>query len=117
MSELQVAVRAPSFFNLYSRGEVAPDDIEDFVGRWHEDVEPWARNMPLHEYLGLTHEEYEVLLCDPFALPCILRARQTGGNLVDIMGQRYRQLCTADQQADRAIIFSLGNWLKAQPGH
>jgi len=117
MSELRMATRAPSFFDLYSRGEVAPDDIEDFVGRWHKDLEPWARGMPLHEYLGLSHVEYEVLLCDPFALPSILQARQTGGTLADIMTQRYTELRAADRRADQATIFSLGNWLKAQSRH
>lgn len=117
MSELRMATRAPSFFDLYSRGEAAPDDIEDFVGIWHEDLESWARGMPLHEYLGLSHEEYEVLLCDPFALPAILQTRHTGGNLADSMAQRYEELRAADRRADRATIFSLGNWLKAQSRH
>jgi hypothetical protein len=70
MSEVRVEARAPRFFDLYSRGEVIPDHIHDFIGRWHDDQEPWARDMPLDEYLGLTHDEYEVGLHDPFSLPC-----------------------------------------------
>lgn len=117
MSELRVAARAPSFFDLYSRGEVAPDDMDDFVGRWHADLEPWARDMKLHEYLGLIHEEYKVLLCDPLALPSILQARQPGANLAAVMAQRYEELRTANHPADRAIIYSLGHWLKTQSQH
>jgi len=117
MSEVRVEARAPSFFDLHSRGEVVPDDIHDFIGRWHEDQEPWARDMPLREYLGLTRDEYEVWLYDPFSLPSILRARQPGGNLVDIMAERYRQLRAANRREDGTIIFSLGNWLKARARH
>jgi hypothetical protein len=115
MSEVRVEARAPSFFDLYSRSEVVPDDIHDFIGRWHDDQEPWARDIPLHEYLGLTHDEYGVWLCDPFSLPCILQARQPGGNLADIMAARYAQLRAADRGEDGTIIFSLGNWLTRQP--
>jgi len=117
MSEVRVETRAPRFFDLYSRGEVAPDDIHDFIGRWHEDQEPWACEMPLHEYLGLTHDEYEVWLYDPFSLPCILQARQPGGDLADIMAARFAQLRAADRREDGTIIFSLGNWLKRHPRH
>jgi hypothetical protein len=112
MSEVRVEARAPSFFDLCSRGKVVLDDIHDFIGRWHDDQEPWARDMPLHEYLGLTRDEYEVWLYDPFSLPFILQARQPGGNLPDIMAERYAQLRAADRREDRTIIFSLGNWLK-----
>jgi hypothetical protein len=117
MSELRVEARAPSFFDLYSRGEVAPDDIHDFIGRWHDDQERWARDMPLHEYLGLAHVEYEVWLYDPFSLPCILQARRPGGNLVDVMAARYAQLRAADRREDGTIIHSLGNWLQQQKPH
>jgi len=112
MSEVRVNARAPSFFELYTRGEAAPDDIQDFIGRWHEDREPAACDMPLHEYLGLTRDEYEVWLYDPFSLPCILQARQPGRNLVDTMAARYAQLRAADRREDGTIIFSLGHWLQ-----
>jgi hypothetical protein len=115
MSEVRIQARAPSFFDLYSRGEAASDDIHDFIGRWHDDQEPCAHDMPLHQYLGLTRDEYEVWLYDSFSLPCILQARQPGGELVDIMAARYAQLRAADRREDGTIIFSLGNWLQRQP--
>jgi hypothetical protein len=117
MSEVCIQARASSFFDLYSRGEVAPDDIHDFIGRWHESQEPWAHDMAPHEYLALTHDEYEVWLYDPFSLPCILQARQPGGNLAGIMAERYAQLRAADHREDGTIIFSLGNWLQRHPRH
>ena len=109
MSETRAGARAPSFFDHYSRGEAASEDIHDFIDRWHDDQEPWARDMPLHEYLGLTHVEYEVWLCDPFALPSILQARRPDGNLVHILAARHAQPCAADRREDGTIIYSLGN--------
>lgn len=117
MSEVPTDAKALSFFDLYSRGDVSADTIEDYIDRWHDRYREQANYPPLHEYLGLTREEYEVWLYDPLSLPSILRARQLGGNLVDIMTQRLEQLRAANRREDGAIIFSLGNWLKAQAGH
>lgn len=117
MSEVRVEVEAPSFFDLYARGEVTADSVHDHIDRWHDRYKDQADYPPLHEYLGMTHDEYEVWLYDPFALPFIRQSRQPGGNLVDIMAERYEQLCAANRREDGTIIFSLGNWLKRQPRH
>ena len=115
MSESHTQARAPSFLDLYSRGEASADDIDDFVDRWHDAGEPWAQDLELHEYLGMTHEEYEVWLCDPLALPAILDARRSGRALAAVMADRYEALRSANRPADATILFSLGNWLKLQP--
>jgi hypothetical protein len=114
MSEVRIEARAPSFLDLYNRGEVCPDDIDDFVDRWHDNAEPWARDLELHEYLGMTHEEYQVWLSDPLSLPSILLSRRSGRPLVDVMAERYDMLLAANQPTDATILFSLGNWLKAK---
>jgi hypothetical protein len=112
MSEAHLVSDATRFFDLYSRGDVMPDAIDDFIGRWHDDVDPWARDMPLHEYLGLTHEEYEVWRYDPRSLPCILRSRKLGEDLVGIMTERYDEMLAAKRPEDQTALFSLGNRLK-----
>jgi hypothetical protein len=112
MSELQTQARAPSFFDLYSRGEASPDDIDDFVDRWHDAQDPGVRSLELYEYLGMTHEEYEIWLCDPLGLPDILDARRSGRALADVMADRYEALRATNRPADATILFSLGNWLK-----
>jgi hypothetical protein len=114
MSDVRTQAATPSFFALYSSGKAVADDIDTYVGRWHQEYEGRANYPPLHEYLGLTRDEYEVLMYDPFSLPCILQARLPGASLVDIMAERYRQLCATDGREDGTIIFSLGNWLKRQ---
>jgi hypothetical protein len=117
MSEVRVQATAPSFFELYSSGDASQDDLDDYVGRWHDEYKDRSEYPPLHEYLGLTRDEYEVLLYDPFSLPCILQARKPGENLMDIMAERYQQLRASNRREDGTIIFSLGNWLERQPRH
>lgn len=114
MSESRTAARTPSFLDLYQRGEVCPDDIDDFVDRWQDNRESWARDLELHEYLGMTHEEYQVWLCDPLSLPAILLARRSGRPLVDVMAERYDALLAANRPTDATILYALGNWLKQQ---
>jgi hypothetical protein len=117
MSEPRTETALPSFFDLYMRGDAAADDIDDYVGRWHDKFEGRSEYPPLHEYLGLSHDEYEVLMCDPFALPVILLARRPGGSLQDLMADRFNELRAANRREDRSIIFSLGHWLKRRPRH
>jgi hypothetical protein len=117
MSEAPAKAAAPRFFELYSRGEATSDSIEHYIDRWHDRYKGKEKYPPLHKYLGMTREEYEVWLYDPFSLPCILLARQSGKSLADIMAERLEQLRATDRWEDGAIILSLGNWLKARPRH
>jgi hypothetical protein len=75
MSDLS-ADRAPTFYDLFSRGEVGAEQIDDYVDRWHDGLDKWAKQMPLHEYLGLTWPEYQNWVRDAGALPRILAARR-----------------------------------------
>lgn len=39
----------------YRAGDVVPEDIEDYIDKWHERPDD---GMPLHTYLGLSWDEY-----------------------------------------------------------
>jgi hypothetical protein len=78
MSRLDVKARPPTFLELYARGEVSTEEIDDFIERWHEGKEPSAGLTSLHEFLGLTEEEYAGWVQDPASLPGILDARRFG---------------------------------------
>jgi hypothetical protein len=78
MSDPHVEEKKVSFFDLYSRGQVGAEAIDDWVGRWHGGSDPASADRELHEYLGLSLPEYQVWTYDPDALPSILRARQSG---------------------------------------
>lgn len=112
MSEVRVETASPSFFDLYSRGEASDDELDDYVGRWHAAFAGQSVYPSLHAYLGLTRGEYELLMCDPLALPNILRARRTGLSLAEVMAERYETVLASNRREDDTIRFSLGNWLR-----
>ncbi|HVC61328.1 MAG TPA: hypothetical protein VND19_13315 [Acetobacteraceae bacterium] len=114
MSAASTKARAPSFFDLYRRGEATAEGIEDFVRRWHYNPEPGAGDLPLHDYFGPTREEYEVLPYDAEALPQVLAARESQRPLAGLMAARLRELKAANRPEDATTIVLLGNWLAAQ---
>jgi len=62
----------PKFLDLYLEGKVKSEDIDDFIDRWHE--APGGRE--LHDYLGMTKQEYALWLRRPDALPDIVKDRR-----------------------------------------
>ncbi|HEY1932315.1 MAG TPA: hypothetical protein VGG99_09910 [Acetobacteraceae bacterium] len=106
---------APTFLDLYSRGEVAADRISDFIGEWHESDDTEERS--LAAYLGLTDEEYDVWLMDTDTLPVLLSARRTGRHLHDVVADYLADLQRKARPEDRSSIYALGHWLRGQAGH
>jgi hypothetical protein len=101
----------PSFFILYSRGLALADEIDDFIDKWHEGADSQIGNLPLHEYLGLTHDEYEVWVLDPDVLPHILIARRESRSLPEVMNEYLDELPVAARASDAATIKALRGWL------
>ena len=64
-----------SFFELYCSGKALPEDIDDFIDLWHKGKA--GEGLSLHEYLGMTWEEYSIWVQSADALPRILKARRT----------------------------------------
>ena len=60
-----------NFMEMYLSGEALPDEIDDFVDSWHES----DSDLSIHEFLGMTREEYLSWVKDPNVLPRILDAR------------------------------------------
>ncbi len=111
MADIRTEARPASFFDLYSRGDASPDDIEDFLGRWHDDLDIWARGMSLEDYLGLSRDEYQVWVYDPDALPSILEARRAKRPLRAVMAERLDELVAAAHPRDATIVKGLRVWL------
>lgn len=110
MSSSHTQVRP--FFDLYSRGEVTAEQIDDFISQWHHAPESDPRS--LAEYLGMTDEEYAVSVMDPAALPQIVAAREQGRPLREVMANYVARLRLAGRPEDETALFSLGHWLKRQ---
>lgn len=43
-----------TFVELYKKGKVGPNDIDDYISEWHNNDSTES----LHDFLGLTREEY-----------------------------------------------------------
>lgn len=63
-----------AFFDLYCVGDALATDIDDFIDEWHDG----DSDISLHEYLGMTHEEYKYWLENPSQLHWILICRRNG---------------------------------------
>lgn len=62
-----------SFIELAVIGDADLDEIDDFVGRWHDS----DSTMSLHEYLGVSFEDYSLWVSDPGALRSIVERRRS----------------------------------------
>jgi hypothetical protein len=103
-----------SFFDLYDRGLVGAEAIDDWVGRWHDRQDHSEAEQELHAYLGLSLPEYQVWVYDPGALPYLLAARRSGHPLDEAVEERLAVLGRAGDQADRTVIRGLRIWLDTQ---
>jgi hypothetical protein len=60
--------------------ESAPDDIDDFIDQWHEN----PGNQTLHEFLGMTRDEYESWVTDAVSLASIINVHRSQRNRVPL---------------------------------
>jgi hypothetical protein len=106
---------APTFFDLYSRGDVPAERIGEFVSEWHASDDSEQRS--LAAFLGLTDEEYDIWLMDPDSLPQIVLARRTERRLKDVVADHVAAMRGAARPEDRSSLYALGHWLESQSGH
>ncbi len=71
----------PSFIELCIRGEVLPEQIEDFVQWWHQS----DSNKELYEFLGMTWDEYATWVADSSIVPLIVASHRTNRPLPDLI--------------------------------
>jgi len=95
------------FIDLCLEGEVLEDEIDDFVEKWHE-----SDDVPeqLHDYLGMSWEEYSVWATKPSILPFILSARKKNTSFDTELNQE--RLALAARAETVAEAQRLEAWLK-----
>jgi hypothetical protein len=107
-----------SFMELLLRGEVLAEQIDDFVDRWSDD--PGVES-DLHEYLGLTWDEYALWVEKPSALRYIAAARVQSVPLDSLRDreshdmQQYRRpraLAAVARAAEREQAVGVLEWLR-----
>ena len=66
-----------TFLEMVLSGGAQPEDIDDFVDRWHEDSD----SRTLSESLGMSDDEYALWVEKSDALGLIIEARTAGMRL------------------------------------
>jgi len=97
-----------TFIERCLAGEAAIEEIDDFFDVWHADSDGGA----LHDFLGMTEEEYSLWLRAPDALPCILKARRDREPLTQAVGEVYRTLRLAPSGNGASSVERLRSWLR-----
>jgi hypothetical protein len=64
--------RNVAFVDLCGRGDASPDQIDDFIELWHEG----GSGLSLHEFLGMSWDEYSAWVLNPGLLPRIIAAHR-----------------------------------------
>jgi hypothetical protein len=72
-----------SFMDLCLQGKAMPDQIDEFVAKWHRQ----NGDQDIIPYLGMTPEEYDLFVRHPDALASIVEARREKKPLRAVVGE------------------------------
>lgn len=89
-------------------GRALLSDFDDYVDEWHTDLNSEPND--LHQFLGMTWDEYRVFVEQPYSLRFIVAAHRTGLPLQEIL-QLQDGFALAARAADRMEADSLLKWL------
>lgn len=101
-----------SFMDLALQGRILSDEIEDFVGRWHDS----ESNVEIYEFLGLTFQEYSLWVSDPDNIDLIIYARHSNISISKAVNDNIQHDERIAARSDEARkIAALARWIAAQP--
>lgn len=102
----------PTFMELALSGYVMADEIEDFVERWHET----DADGELHEFLGMSWEEYSLWVAHADNIYIVLSARVTQQPVLEAVNDNLRSANRLAARADDVSkLAALQRWIDAQP--
>lgn len=67
-----------NFIEQLADNETSVEELDDFIDLWHNE----PHGVSLHEFLGLTFDEYGVVIFEPTAFKFILSAREANETTV-----------------------------------
>jgi len=100
--------RRDTFVGLCLSGDALLDEIDDFIDRWHDQ----PTGLELHDYLGMTLEEYSLWLRIPDTLPYIIAARREHLPLSIAVLAKCDEMRLLAKSDDQTMITRLRKWLK-----
>ena len=89
--------------------ECDPARIDDEIDAWHEA----DTTVPLHEWLGLSPDEYQLYVEKPASIRIILTARRQDRSLSELLAANDAASLIAARGATPAEVKELREWLKA----
>jgi hypothetical protein len=95
-------------------GHVLADEIEEFVEAWHNSTS----ELEIHEFLGMTFEEYSLWVTDADSIAIILTARHGDKPLKEAVNDNLRfqgRIAARSNEAGKLAILS--RWIAAQSDH
>lgn len=99
-----------NFIGLCLKGRVLLDEIDDYVEKWHKS----APNQSLHDFLGMTWDEYSLWVADNDILPYIVTAHKENEKIEDLLENFYYHLPMAARAPNQKQAKILMSWLKAK---
>ena len=63
-----------TFVEMVKNGQCSIDEIDDYIDKWHDE---YNGNLKLHEYLGMTDDEYNQWLTNPSSLKTMFHRELT----------------------------------------
>jgi hypothetical protein len=96
------------YIDLVLGGRALWSDIDNHVDRWHEgEVE-----MPLHDYLGLTWDEYALWVEQPRSLRLIIAARERGKPVLELVARAHDYELAARGGLSEPEVRVVREWLQ-----
>ncbi|MBP6740189.1 MAG: hypothetical protein KA146_09360 [Leptospiraceae bacterium] len=96
-----------NFITLCILGFNLIDDIDDFIDKWHES----ESSLTLHEYLGMTHDEYKLWLEKPESLKFIIFSKKNNTPIKTAL-QNFSTTQLAARASSNKEALEIIEWLK-----
>jgi hypothetical protein len=98
---------------LALNGDVLAEEIDDFVDAWHEGEGAGE----LHEFLGMTNEEYSLWIANPDFLEIILAARYKHQSLSKAVNDNVQPSTRLAARSDQSWkVALLRRWIEERRG-
>jgi hypothetical protein len=101
--------RNATFVEMALTGDVVMDEIDDFVEEWHTSKQ---NSEPIHEFLGMTEDEYALWVEQPGSLRLILAARREEEPLYEAIKSYAEREPIAARAANEEAAKVVLNWLR-----
>jgi hypothetical protein len=100
-----------TYMDLLLSGDVLREEIDDFVGSWHDAKEGTAvANLSLHDYLGMTWNEYRLWVEHPESLRFIAIAHKADQPVASVL-RDLDKTGVAARTSEQSEAHKLLQWL------